>query len=37
MRLNGSSREEAARYLQENFGLEDPGELLDEIWRRADG
>ncbi|MBN1530209.1 MAG: hypothetical protein JW895_14205 [Thermoleophilaceae bacterium] len=35
MVLNGSSREEVARYLDENFDLEDPGELLDEVWERA--
>ena len=32
MMLDGSSREEVARYLDENFDLEDPGELLDEVW-----
>ena len=37
MVLNGSSREEVARYLDENFDLEDPGELLDEVWTRANG
>ena len=37
MVLNGSSREDVARYLDENFDLEDPGELLDEVWERANG
>ena len=32
MMLDGSPREEVARYLNENFDLEDPGELLDEVW-----
>ena len=36
MMLDGSSREEVARYLNENFDLEDPGELLDEVWSQAD-
>ena len=35
--LDGSSREEVARYLDENFDLDDPGELLDEVWSQADG
>ena len=35
MMLDGSSREEVARYLDENFDLEDPGEILDEVWSRA--
>jgi hypothetical protein len=37
MVLNGASREDVARYLDENFELEDPGELLDEVWERANG
>ena len=36
MMLDGSSREEVARYLNENFDLDDPGELLDEVWTQAD-
>ena len=36
MVLDGASREEVARYLNENFDLEDPGELLDEVWSQAD-
>jgi hypothetical protein len=35
MVLNGASREEVARYLDENFDLDDPGEVLDEVWNRA--
>jgi hypothetical protein len=37
MALNGSSREETARYLDENFELDDPGALLDEVYARAGG
>jgi hypothetical protein len=36
MALNGSSREETARYLSENFELEDPEALLDEVYARVD-
>ena len=37
MALNGSSREETARYLSENFELEDPEALLDDVFARAGG
>jgi hypothetical protein len=35
MALSGSSREETARYLQENFDLEDQDELLDDVYARV--
>ena len=35
MALNGSSRDETARYLAENFELEDPEALLDEVYARV--
>jgi hypothetical protein len=35
MALNGSSREETARYLSENFQLDDPEPLLDEVYARV--
>jgi ABC-type transporter Mla subunit MlaD len=35
MALNGSSREETARYLSENFQLDDPEPLLDEVYTRV--
>jgi hypothetical protein len=35
MALNGSSREETARYLAENFELDDPDALLDEVYARV--
>ena len=35
MALNGSSREETARYLSENFQLDDPDALLDEVYARV--
>ncbi len=35
MALNGSPREETARYLAENFELENPDALLDEVYARA--
>jgi hypothetical protein len=35
MALNGSSREETARYLSENFDLGDPDALLDEVYARV--
>ena len=35
MMMAGSSREEVGRYLTENFELEDPGEVLDDVWSRA--
>jgi len=34
MALNGSSREETAHYLSENFELDDPEALLDEVYSR---
>ena len=35
MALSGSSREETARYLAENFALDDPEALLDDVFARA--
>ena len=35
MALSGSSREEVARYLAENFSLDDPDALLDDVFARA--
>jgi outer membrane biosynthesis protein TonB len=35
MALSGSPREETARYLAENFELEDPDALLDDVYARA--
>ena len=35
MALNGSPRDETARYLSENFELEDPEALLDEVYARV--
>jgi DivIVA domain-containing protein len=35
MALSGSSREETARYLQENFDLEDQDEILDDVYARV--
>ena len=37
MALGGSSREETASYLAENFELDDPDTLLDEVYARAAG
>jgi hypothetical protein len=37
MALNGSSREDTARYLSENFDLDDPDALLDEVYARVGG
>jgi hypothetical protein len=37
MALSGSSREETAAYLAENFELDDPDALLDEVYARAGG
>jgi hypothetical protein len=37
MALDGRPREETARYLRENFELEDPDALLDEVYARAGG
>jgi hypothetical protein len=35
MALNGSPREDTARYLDENFELENPDALLDEVYARV--
>jgi chromosome segregation ATPase len=35
MALNGSTREETAHYLSENFELDDPEALLDEVYARV--
>ena len=35
MALNGSSRDETARYLSENFEIENPEALLDEVYARV--
>jgi hypothetical protein len=35
MALGGSPRDETARYLSENFELDDPEALLDEVYARA--
>jgi hypothetical protein len=35
MALNGSPRDETARYLAENFEIEDPDALLDEVYARV--
>jgi hypothetical protein len=37
MALSGSSREETAAYLAENFELDDPQALLDDVYARAGG
>jgi DivIVA domain-containing protein len=37
MALNGTPREETARYLNENFDLEDPEAILEEVYARAGG
>jgi hypothetical protein len=37
MALGGSSRDETASYLAENFELDDPGALLDEVYARVGG
>jgi hypothetical protein len=37
MALGGSSREETAHYLSENFELDDPEALLDEVYSRVSG
>ena len=37
MALSGTPREETARYLAENFELDDPDALLDEVYARAGG
>ena len=36
MALNGSARDETAHYLSENFQLDDPDALLDEVYARVD-
>ena len=35
MALNGTPRDETARYLEENFDLDDPDAILDEVYSRA--
>jgi hypothetical protein len=35
MALGGSSREETAAYLAENFTLSDPGALLDDVYAKV--
>jgi DivIVA domain-containing protein len=37
MALRGTPREETARYLAENFELDDPDALLDDVYARAGG
>jgi DivIVA domain-containing protein len=37
MALNGESREQADRYLAENFELADPKKLLDEVYSAVEG
>lgn len=37
MALNGTPREETARYLSENFHLSDAGGLLDEVYASVEG
>jgi DivIVA domain-containing protein len=37
MALNGTPREETERYLEENFELADPGNLLDEVYASVEG
>jgi DivIVA domain-containing protein len=37
MALNGTPREETARYLDENFSLADAGGLLDEVYASVEG
>ena len=37
MALDGTPRDETARYLRENFELEDPDTLLDEVYARVGG
>jgi TolA-binding protein len=37
MALSGSSREATAAYLAENFELDDPEALLDDVYARASG
>jgi hypothetical protein len=35
MALGGSSRDETAAYLAENFELDDPEALLDDVYARV--
>jgi hypothetical protein len=37
MALSGTPREDTARYLAENFDLDDPDALLDDVYARARG
>jgi DivIVA domain-containing protein len=37
MALNGAPREEAARYLADNFELDDPEAILDDVYSRVGG
>jgi len=37
MALDGTPREQTARFLAENFTLADPGRLLDEVYASVDG
>jgi cell division septum initiation protein DivIVA len=37
MALNGTPREETAKYLEENFSLTDAGGLLDEVYASVEG
>jgi hypothetical protein len=37
MALNGTPREETARYLSENFSLSDANGLLDEVYASVEG
>ena len=37
MALDGSSRDETAKYLDENFQLADRDRLLDEVYASVDG
>ena len=37
MALNGTPRDETARYLEQNFELEDQDALLDEVYARVGG
>ena len=37
MALNGTPREETAKYLDENFSLQDAGGLLEEVYASVEG
>jgi hypothetical protein len=37
MALNGDSRQDAGRYLAENFQIEEPERLLDEVYAVIEG